>query len=84
MEISRMSADYAEIYLLLKKMPQWEQETDEDKVLLELIELFGQVDFVRNCTELTRLSMVMGDSRARFHVKGVMDELRKSGSHTEP
>lgn len=64
-----MSPDYAELYQLLKKMPEWETATDESKVVLEIVELLGEVDFVRNgCTELTILSMIMGDNRKRFRV----------------
>ncbi len=81
MDIARMSPDWAEIYHILKTMPQWETEPDENKVVLDIVELFGIIDFVRNCTEITVLSMIMGDTRGKFNVKGAMDDLRKSGSN---
>lgn len=75
-EIARMSPDWAIIYELLKKMPEWEKELDTDKVVLAIVELFGEVEFVRSCTELTTLSMILGDDRQKTKVKGVMDVLR--------
>lgn len=67
-EIARMSPDWAEVYQLLKKMPSWEKEPDEDKVVLAIVELFGEIDFVRSCTELTVLSMILGDTRSKYKV----------------
>ena len=83
-ELARMSPDYAEIYEFLKMLPEWEKETDQSKVLLDMLELLGMVDFVRSSTEITRLSMIIGDDRARVNMKKVMDDVRKSGTHTEP
>jgi hypothetical protein len=54
-------------------MSEWEKETDQSKVLLNMVELLGQVDFVRSCTELTVLSMIMGDTRGRYKVAGTTD-----------
>ncbi len=63
-----MSPDWAEVYELLKKMPEWEKEPNEEKVVLDIVELFGAIDFVRSCTELTVLSMIMGDTRSKYKV----------------
>jgi len=82
-QIAKMSPDYCDLYFLIKKMPEWEQEQDETKVILDMLEIFGEIDLVRNCTELTRLSMIIGDTRGRFQVKGVIDELRKSGANPQ-
>jgi hypothetical protein len=83
-EIARMSPDWAIIYELLKKMPEWEKEPDNDKVVLAIVELFGEIEFIRSCTELTVLSMILGDTRGRTNAKGVMDELRTAGSNPQP
>jgi hypothetical protein len=82
-DMARLSPDYAEIYMFLKKMDEIDKMTDEG-MILAIIELFGEIDFVRNCSELTKLSMIMGDTRGRYNVKGAMDELRKTGSSPEP
>jgi hypothetical protein len=82
MDIALMSPDYADLYMLIKMMPEWEKEADEDKILLEILKLFGEIDLVRNSSELTRLSMIMGDTRARYKARGVIDELRKARSNT--
>jgi hypothetical protein len=81
--IALMSSDYADLYFLVERMPEWEKQENEDKIMLEILELFGMIDFVRGCSELTRLSMIMGDTRGRVSVKGVMDELRKSRSDSQ-
>lgn len=67
-ELAVMSPDWAEVFQLLKKMPEWEKETDEEKVVLAIVELFGEIDFVRSCTELTVLSMILGDTRSKYKV----------------
>ena len=81
-EIARMSPDYADLYMLIKRMPEWEKEGNEDKILLEILELFGEIDLVRYSSELTRLSMILGDTRGRYKARGVIDELRKARSNT--
>jgi len=80
MDIASMSPDYADIYFIMEKMPKWDAENNEDKVILEMLKLFGSIDFVRNCSELTKLSMILGDSRSRINAKSVMEQLRKTGS----
>jgi len=76
-EIAKMSPDYADLYFIIKKMTEWENEQDENKLILSMLEIFGEIDLVRNCSELTRLSMILGDTRARHNIKGMMVELRK-------
>ncbi len=80
-EIAHLSPEYAELFCFLKYIPEWEQ-LDDDKLILNIIELFGEIDFVRGCSELTKLSMILGDTRQRFDVKGVMDELRSARSNS--
>jgi len=84
MEIARMSPDYADLYMLIKKMPAWETQGNDDKILLQILELFGEIDLVRYSSELTRLSMIMGDTRGRYKGGDVMNELRKARSNTPP
>jgi len=80
-EIAKMSPDYADLYFFIERMLKYEKEGEpnEDKILLELLMLFGEIDFIRtSATELTRLSMILGDTRGRSKVKGVIDELRQA------
>jgi dissimilatory sulfite reductase (desulfoviridin) alpha/beta subunit len=78
--IAMMSPEFSELYMLLKKLPDWRKETDKRKVRLEMIETLGMIEFLRSCSELTRLSMILGDTREEIDVKDVMNELRKAGS----
>ena len=81
-DMAKLSAEYAEVYFILKKIPEWEKEQDYTKVMLEILNILGEIDFLKSTTELTRLSMIMGDTRKHYSMKGVMDELRKSKPNT--
>jgi len=86
-EISHLSPDTALPYYVMKHRKEWHEKRQNGKseeVRLEMIELIGAIEFMQSCTELTRLSMIMGDTRQKHQVKGVMDELRKSGQHSSP
>ncbi|MCJ7633904.1 hypothetical protein MUP77_16150 [Candidatus Bathyarchaeota archaeon] len=78
-DIARMTPQYAKPYFIIKNMDRWEKMT-EDEVILEIIEFLGEVEFVNQCTELSKLSMVMGDTRKRINIKEGIDDLR----HSEP
>ena len=70
-EIAHLDPDMALAYYVVKHHKEWKKKRTEegrDKVVLELIELLGVIDFMKNTTELTRLSMIMGDTRSRFRV----------------
>lgn len=75
-ELAQLSPDFAEVYYLLKNMDRWDKEKDDTLVILEILELLGRIDFIRQTDELTKLSMILGDTRTRTNVKRVMDELR--------
>lgn len=66
MTIAKMSPDYAEMYLLLEKWDEIEKEPDDQKAILKIIEILGEVDFMRYTTELTRLSMILGETRKHY------------------
>lgn len=84
-KIARMTPDYAFAYLLIEKFEEWEKTgTDDEQIMKELLELLGEIELVRQCTELTRLSMVVGDPRKRDSFKRGMDELRISQSNPKP
>lgn len=83
MKMAKMSADYADLYFLVERIENWEKEQDLTKVILNIIETLGEIDFLRSTTELTRLSMIMGDTREHYDMGKVMDELRASRSDTQ-
>ena len=58
-EIAKLSPDYAEVYIFLKKLDDIMKEIDPIKTLIKLIEMFGMVDMMRYTTEITRLSMIL-------------------------
>jgi hypothetical protein len=82
MDMAKLSPEYAELCFLISHMDEWEKETDTKKVALEILQGLGEIDFLRSTTELTRLSMILGDTRERYNVKKAIDELRKNRSDT--
>lgn len=75
--IARMTPQYAKPYFIIKNMDRWENMS-EDEVILEIIEFLGEVEFVNQCTELSKLSMVMGDTRKRINITEGVNALRHS------
>ena len=76
--IARMSPDYADVYMfLIKILPNIEKGKDPLELALEIIETFGMVDFVRNTTEITRLAMILGDTRKMYSGKELTNLLNK-------
>lgn len=71
--ISMMSPDYAEAYIFFDKYKEW-KKLDKDKRLKELIKAFGQIDFMRSVTELTKLSMILGDPTKHYSLKKATEE----------
>ncbi len=80
--IALMSPDYAEMFMLLEKFDKIELANPK-KAIQELIMLLGEIDLVRYSSELTKLSMILGDTRDRYSAKGVIDELKKLRSSSE-
>lgn len=83
-DIARMSPDFAEIYMILKKLPEWEKMTDDMQLAMQIIEVLGEVDFIRGCTELTRLSAILGDYRKRYSMKDAKDVTKTASEDSEP
>lgn len=81
-DIARMTPEYAKAYFIIKNMDKWDK-MPYDEVALEIIEFMGEVEFVRSCTELSRLSMIVGDTRKRINIKKGIDELRRVNSSSE-
>lgn len=77
--MAMLSPDYAEMFIILTRLPEWQKIQDKLQVILEMVKALGMVDFIRTCSELTRLSMILGDTREETNVKKVIDELRKTG-----
>lgn len=77
-DIARLTPDYGFIYLFLDKKEGFRQEKDKVKRAKAIIELIGEVEFVRTVTELTRLSMILGDTRGRYSLKGIKDAITES------
>ena len=69
-KIAELSPDYAEIYLFLDKLEEFIKIENPIELLKKIINLMGQVDMVRYTTELTRLSMVMGDTTKHYRDEG--------------
>lgn len=81
LEIARLSPDYAEMYMIMKEMPKLEK-MDDETCILRIIEISGEVDFIRQCSELTRLSAILGDTRKRYSMKDVKQNAPRSIENT--
>lgn len=57
---------------------------DESNAMLEIIKTFGKIELIRSSTELTRLSMIVGDTTKKLDLRKEMDELRESDSRNIP
>lgn len=54
--------------------PEWKKKTATEKIL-DIIYTNGQIEFINNTGELTKLAAIMGDTRRRYSMKGLRDEL---------
>lgn len=71
-QLARMSPDYAEMYAFIQKYPDIikKLEAGEDiEAMLDVIEIFGEMDLLRSVTEITLLSMILGDTSKSFSMK---------------
>lgn len=51
-----------------------------DVAMLEIVKTLGKLELIRTSTEITKLSMIVGDTRKRGALKGVIDGLRAAES----
>lgn len=54
--------------------PKWKEKKPLEKIQ-EIIYASGQIEFINNSSELTKLSAIMGDTRKRYDQRGLKDEL---------
>lgn len=66
-KISKLGYEEAETYALLEFFEWWDKHQDADlmTVTKKIIELYGMARFLPHTKELTRLSMILGDTRKR-------------------
>jgi hypothetical protein len=57
------------------------EKLNDDEATVEILKVIGKLELIRYSSELTRLSMIMGDTRKRYSVRGVMDKLRHAQSN---
>lgn len=60
---------YGDIYTLIKHYPEIMQIKNRRLRALKIIELLGMFDFMASCTELTKLSAILGDTRKRYSMR---------------
>lgn len=71
-------------FLKKSQDPEWKKKTVVEKVT-DIIYVSGQIEFINNSSELTKLSAIMGDTRRRFSLRGLNDELTaRTNRPTEP
>jgi hypothetical protein len=69
---------YAQAYLLLRRFkdPEWKKLPAHEKIL-NIISVLGQIEFMQNSGELTKLSAILGDTRQKFNQASLRDDLNK-------
>ena len=72
--IAQLDAKSAFIVMLLDNLDKL-QEMNPIEQAKALIFMKGQINFMANCGELTKLSAIMGDTRKSFSSKGLKDAL---------
>jgi hypothetical protein len=91
-QISRVHKEYKELAMLDpdSAFAKWFIENIEEIIHMEPQEalckiLFkdGQITQLSIMSELTKLSMIVGDTRERISLKGLRDELRQTGSNPQ-
>jgi hypothetical protein len=84
-DIARMDKDTGLAYLIISKKDELVKQP-ADKQVLMVLEMMGEINFMAGCTELTKLSAILGDTRQKHSFKGLKDELRtrESTNDTQP
>lgn len=72
--IAMMDHENAFAYHLIDLVPKIKDMDTTNKVK-EIIKLCGQVNFMSNCSELSKLAAIMGDTRRRFSAKKLKESL---------
>ena len=68
-DLALMSPDFAEMWLILEKIPSFLEITEPLEFLKALLKLLGQSESMKSYDQLTRLSMILGDTRKWFKAK---------------
>jgi len=61
-------------FLKTSRNPEWKKKSAAEKIQ-DIIYVTGQIEFINNSSELTKLSAIMGDTRKTSSLKGLKDEL---------
>lgn len=75
--IAQMDKESGFAYHFLMLFDEIKDKSPKEK-MLEIIKLNGQINFIANCSELSHLAAIMGDTRKRFSAKNLADKLREA------
>lgn len=78
--IAQMDKESAFAYLILSSIDETLQKEPMEQ-LKDLVLLNGQINFMSNCSELSKLAAIMGDTRRRTSFKGLKDSLVAAKNH---
>lgn len=73
-DIAQMDKDSALSWVVIDRWPEIKKMKARDRVK-EIIRLHGQVNFMSNCSELSKLAAIMGDTRHRKSARGLKEAL---------
>jgi len=75
-DFAMMSPDNALVVWFLKNFEKLEGMKDEE-ALISIMEALGKIEYLSGVSELSHLSMKLGDTRQKRNIKGMKDALQK-------
>jgi len=76
-ELARMNPETARIYLFLEQLDELLKEKDALELAKKLVHIFGVTEGMKGMSEITRLSMILGDTRKGKSLKDLAKKMRK-------
>lgn len=75
-ELARMTPETARIYLFFENLDELLKEKDALKLIKKLIHIFGVTEGMKGMSEITRLSMILGDTRKGKSLKALAKKMQ--------
>jgi len=82
-EFAMTDPDTAFIIWMLKNHDKLKELPSKERTIA-ILTTMGELEFIRGTTEISRLSMIVGDTRPHLGMKGKMDELRTAEQRSQP
>jgi len=76
-ELARMNPEIARVYLFLENLDELLKEEDALTLTKKLVHIFGVTEGMKGMSEITRLSMILGDTRKGKSLKSLAKKMQK-------